>query len=53
MNIKCVVLVNSYDPPESIGTKKNQTILASDDLQTLVCVVKTLVSSVDSWQIQC
>ena len=22
-NIKCVVLVNSYDPPESIGTKKN------------------------------
>ena len=22
-NIKCVVLVDSYDPPESIGTKKN------------------------------
>ena len=21
-NIKCVVLVDSYDPPESIGTKK-------------------------------
>ena len=26
-NIKCVVLVDSYDPPESIGTKKVQTYL--------------------------
>ena len=26
-NIKCVVLVDSYDPPESIGTKKIQTYL--------------------------
>ena len=26
-NIKCVVLVDSYDPPESIGTKKGQTYL--------------------------
>ena len=26
-NIKCVVLVASYDPPESIGTKKVQTYL--------------------------
>ena len=26
-NIKCVVLVDSYDPPESIGTKKVQTFL--------------------------
>ena len=25
-NIKCVVLVDSYDPPESIGTKKIQNI---------------------------
>ena len=25
-NIKCVVLVDSYDPSESIGTKKNQNI---------------------------
>ena len=25
-NIKCVVLVDSYDPPESIGTKKFQNI---------------------------
>ena len=25
-NIKCVVLVDSYDPPESIGTKKTQNI---------------------------
>ena len=24
-NIKCVVLVDSYDPPESIGTKKKYT----------------------------
>ena len=24
-NIKCVVLVDSYDPPESIGTKKKST----------------------------
>ena len=27
LNIKCVVLVDSYDPPESIGTKKVQTYL--------------------------
>ena len=26
-NIKCVVLVDSYDPPESIGTKKFKTYL--------------------------
>ena len=26
-NIKCVVLVDSYDPPESTGTKKVQTYL--------------------------
>ena len=26
-NIKCVVLVDSYDPPKSIGTKKVQTYL--------------------------
>ena len=26
-SIKCVVLVDSYDPPESIGTKKVQTYL--------------------------
>ena len=26
-NIKCVVLVDSYDPPESIGTKKVQKYL--------------------------
>ena len=26
-NIKCVVLVDSFDPPESIGTKKVQTYL--------------------------
>ena len=26
-NIKCVVQVDSYDPPESIGTKKVQTYL--------------------------
>ena len=25
-NIKCVVLVDSYDPPESIGTKKSTNI---------------------------
>ena len=25
-NIKCVVLVDSYDPPEFIGIKKNQNI---------------------------
>ena len=25
-NIKCVVLLDSYDPPESIGTKKIQNI---------------------------
>ena len=25
-NIECVVLVDSYDPPESIGTKKIQNI---------------------------
>ena len=25
-NIKCVVLVDSYDPPESIGTKKGTNI---------------------------
>ena len=23
-NIKCVILVDSYDPPESIGTKKKK-----------------------------
>ena len=26
-NIKCVILVDSYDPPESIGTKKFKTYL--------------------------
>ena len=25
-NIKCVVLVDSYDPPKSIGTKKSTNI---------------------------
>ena len=29
-NIKCVVLVNSYDPPESIGTQKSTNIPCND-----------------------
>ena len=48
-NIKCVVLVDSYDPPESIGTKKIQTYLVWRHSDVISDVMSKTQKSPKSW----